>query len=78
MSSLIKTYECRVIKNYAARNSLMPDRILDMKPILITVCLLVSHSILEGALANSIKIQFTAEESYSIEVARVEVGDKAE
>ena len=47
-----------------------------MKSILIAICFLISLSILGSALADSLKIEFTAEDSYSIEVARVEVGDK--
>ena len=49
-----------------------------MKSLLITFCLLASHSILPGALADSLKIEFTAGDTFSIQVARVEVGDKVE
>ena len=49
-----------------------------MKSILISICFLTSLSILGSALADTLKIEFTAEDSYSIEVARVEVGDKVE
>ena len=49
-----------------------------MKSILIAICFLTSVSILGSALADSLKIEFTAEDSYSIEVARVKVGDKVE
>ena len=49
-----------------------------MKSLLITFCLLASHSILPGALADSLKIEFTADDTFSIQVARVEVGDKVE
>ena len=49
-----------------------------MKSLLITVCLLASHSILPGALADSLKIEFTADDTFSIQVARVEVGDTVE
>ena len=50
----------------------------NMKSLLITICLLASHSILPGALADSLKIEFTADDTFSIQVARVEVGDKVE
>ncbi len=49
-----------------------------MKSLLITFCLLASHAILPGALADSLKIEFTADDAFSIQVARVEVGDKVE
>ena len=49
-----------------------------MKSILIAICFLISLSILGSALADSLEIEFTAEDSYGIEVARVEVGDKVE
>ena len=49
-----------------------------MKSLLITLCLLASYSILPGALADSLKIEFTADDTFSIQVARVEVGDKVE
>ena len=49
-----------------------------MKSIFIAICFLTSLSILGSALADTLKIEFTAEDSYSIEVARVEVGDKVE
>ena len=49
-----------------------------MKSILIAICFLTSLSILGSAFADSLKIEFTAEDSYSIAVARVEVGDKVE
>ena len=49
-----------------------------MKCILIAICFLTSLSILGSAFADSLKIEFTAEDSYSIAVARLEVGDKVE
>ena len=49
-----------------------------MKSILITLCLLASHAILPVALADSLKIEFTADDTFSVQVARVEVGDKIE
>ena len=49
-----------------------------MKSLLITFCLLASHAILPGALADSLKIEFTTDDTFSIQVARVEVGDKVE
>ena len=49
-----------------------------MKLILITIYLLAAHSISGSALADSLTIEFTAEDSYSIEVARIKVGDKVE
>ena len=49
-----------------------------MKSILIAICFLTLLLILRSALADTLKIEFTAEDSYSIEVARVEVGDKVE
>ena len=49
-----------------------------MKSILIAICFLISLSILGSALADSLKIEFTADDTFSIQVARVEVGDKVE
>ena len=49
-----------------------------MRSILLIACLMASHLISGGALAGSLKIEFTADDSYSVQVARVNVGDKIE
>ena len=78
MGYLTKIHGCLTIENYGTRKSWMLVHILTMKSLLITFCLLASHAILPGALADSLKIEFTADDAFSIQVAREEVGDKVE
>jgi len=78
MGYLTKIHGCLTIENCGPRKSWMLVHILTMKSLLITFCLLASHAILPGALADSLKIEFTADDAFSIQVARVEVGDKVE
>lgn len=78
MGYLTKIHGCLTIENYGPRKSWTLVHILTMKSLLITFCLLASHAILPGALADSLKIEFTTDDTFSIQVARVEVGDKVE